>query len=114
LPFGIFDHNHAHNEKMPSQKYHIKRSKSDFSTAKAIHSLMDLPPSMDFSIDLHHEWRKKTHNLPGAISIGMMIGMESRKPRMAIRDAMRHVLDDMQLTVYNNMMRVNNGEEEEG
>lgn len=92
-------------KKMPSIDYHISRSCSDAKTSKTLHTLLDMPPNIPFDPAIHSAHRKKTHNFQAAFAIGMVVGTEVGTPRKAIIDALQHLNDDLELTLFNNMMR---------
>lgn len=97
---------------MPSIQYHIKRSISDPKSARKVSELLDCPPGVPFSPEVHSMWRKKTHNLKSAFLIGQMVGIEDGAPRKAIISALTHLNDDLELTLFNKMMRAKGGDEE--
>lgn len=98
------------SDKMPSIDYHVKQSISDPAIARKVNELMDMPLGIEFSPEIHHIYRKRTHNINSAFFIGLMVGMESRTPRKAILDAIRHLNDDLSLSLFKKAMQ--GGEED--
>lgn len=98
---------------MPSIEYHVKRSISNPKTSRKVSEILDMPPGVPFSPEVHSMWRKRTHNLRSAFLIGQMVGMEDGSPRKAIISALTHLNDDLELTLFNKMMRSSQKSEEE-
>lgn len=98
---------------MPSLDYHVSRSRSEKNVAEELHRLMDMPKNVPFSVDVHHKWRGKTHNLRAAFAIGMIVGQEGNTPRKCILDALTHINDDLSMSLFKNALRAQKSEERE-
>lgn len=79
---------------MPTNNIHVRNSLSDIRTAKKVHRTLDYPFGMT-----HFEYRKLTHNPAMAYMLGYMVG-----GRPGSIDALRHLLDDMYVSVLNDVI----------